>query len=626
MQRRQENPIQTPGNKQDKSAPRRPIFVGLSLCAPRDLLVAVKHNGEIELGRIPLDPSLPPQEAIYQWVRAYRKKYPVKIVALGIGNGGLIPTKEENEELASRLWLKEDIVPYIFKFPPKMDARQKAIRAVARVARHFKNNHEVGIQLDPSRRVLVSRLAKLEDYKRIVPRKEFRRLERIAEEARKKKVKICFFSSTSRGGGVALMRHALIRLFRLLRIDANWYVMNSEMEAFLITKKKIHNVLQGVATQKDELTERDKKVYEAWIKINAKRFTPAFKRATTIIIDDPQPSGMIPYIKEVNPSARIIYRSHIHIESDLVEKEGTIQQRTWQYLWEHINHADVFVSHPVREFIPSNIAREKVVMMGATTDELDGLNKKLSSWQLEYYLGCFNEILHENGQTPLDTTRPCITQIARFDPSKGIPDVLASYQLLRNRMKKESWNIQDIPQLVIVGHGAVDDPEGVPIFTDTMNRLCMDLYAPYANDIKVARVYHNDQILNAILSTSEIALQLSYREGYEIKVSEALAKGKPVIAYKTGGIPLQIEDTVTGYVVKVGRTEKVAEYLYRLLKDTALYETMSANAKARVRRDSFTVSSASRWLELVINNTLPHPIALPSWKVFFMHLVGLDKA
>lgn len=36
--------------------------------------------------------------------------------------------------------------------------------------------------------------------------------------------KVAFFSATPQGGGVALMRHALIRLWRLVGLDIKWYV------------------------------------------------------------------------------------------------------------------------------------------------------------------------------------------------------------------------------------------------------------------------------------------------------------------------------------------------------------------------------------------------------------------
>ncbi len=44
-----------------------------------------------------------------------------------------------------------------------------------------------------------------------------------AKKLTNKKIKIAFFSSTPQGGGVALMRHALVRLSRLMGVDLTWY-------------------------------------------------------------------------------------------------------------------------------------------------------------------------------------------------------------------------------------------------------------------------------------------------------------------------------------------------------------------------------------------------------------------
>lgn len=44
-----------------------------------------------------------------------------------------------------------------------------------------------------------------------------------AKKLREKKTKIAFFSATPQGGGVALMRHALVRFSRLMGVDLTWY-------------------------------------------------------------------------------------------------------------------------------------------------------------------------------------------------------------------------------------------------------------------------------------------------------------------------------------------------------------------------------------------------------------------
>jgi hypothetical protein len=66
--------------------------------------------------------------------------------------------------------------------------------------------------------------------------------------------------------------------------------------------------------------------------------------------------------------------------------------------------------------------------------------------------------------------RNYIVQIARFDPSKGFPNVLASYAELRHK-HMEHFRAKDTPQLVIAGYGAVDDPDGSRIFDQTLELL-----------------------------------------------------------------------------------------------------------------------------------------------------------
>jgi glycosyltransferase involved in cell wall biosynthesis len=107
-------------------------------------------------------------------------------------------------------------------------------------------------------------------------------------------------------------------------------------------------------------------------------------------------------------------------------------------------------------------------------------------------------------------------------------------------------------------------------------------------------------VLNALMANSRIALQLSTREGFEVKVSEALHAGKPVIASRTGGIPLQIQHGKSGYLTEVGDNEAVAQHLFDLYTDEMLYKTMSQYAKSHVSDEVGTVGNAAAWLYLAV--------------------------
>lgn len=517
------------------------------------------------------------------WLASYPQKN-MKVIAASIAGF------KDPQKLASQLWLKEDIVPYIMKGRGRTpDERVKSAAYV--VAQQFNDDNSFSVNINSRNEVEIAHLVTLEDYAKTVPAGEFARLLELAKSFRGKR--LTFISATPQGGGVALMRHALIRLFRLLGVNARWFVLEDRREIFEITKRKFHNVLQDVAAPATRLNEGDKEMLEAWWADNAELFRDIVKDTDVVIIDDPQPAGLVPHIRKINPRAKIIYRSHIHLMASLVDEPGTAQHTTWSFIWQKIKSADSFVAHPVKEFVPKKVSSRKVVFMPPATDPLDGLNKKLNAWQLSYYLKIFNKMLLESGQTPLSAKRPCIIQIARFDPSKGIPDVITSYRMLCARFTREG---KATPQLVVAGNSSVDDPDGIPVYNLITSMLQQDRYAAFAEGVKVVKLPHYDQILNAILRASHIALQLSYKEGFEVKVSEALAQGKPVIAYRTGGIPLQVKHGINGYLVKLGSATQVTDRLYELLTDEQKYQKMSQAAEKEVSPDVWTVPNAINWL------------------------------
>ncbi len=498
------------------------------------------------------------------------------------------------KKLISPLWLKEDIVSFITKQTDK-NWHLTAEDIARRVERHFRSDNIVKVKLKSNNEVEVSELVDLEDYQKTTSEEDFELAKKLASEFNGKK--LVFINATPQGGGVALMRHALIRFYKLLGVDARWYVLIPRKEVFDITKTKFHNVLQAVSGPDVVLTDREKKLFNAWSKDNAHFFKPVLANADVVVIDDPQPCGLLPYVKRYNPKAKIIYRSHIQIVGSLASQKGTAQNNTWSFIWDKIKSMDCFVAHPMKEFIPDNVPAEKIVFMPATTDPLDGLNKPLSEKQMEYYLKIFDKLLLEQDQTTLDGERPYIIQIARFDPAKGIPDVIESYRLLVEMMKSER---RVIPQLVIAGNSSIDDPDGGPILNLTMNMLLSEKYVHLAKDVKVVRLPHIDQLLNTLLRKSAVVLQLSTKEGFEIKVTEGLMKSKPLIAYRTGGIPLQIEENVNGFLVEPGNTGQVAKHMYDLLTDKGLYEKMSKAASDLANQDYLTVPNAMLWLYLAV--------------------------
>lgn len=65
-------------------------------------------------------------------------------------------------------------------------------------------------------------MARLEEFEKTVGRRTWAAIQHYAADVRRRKVNVAFFSATPQGGGVALMRHALVRLGHALNVDFKW--------------------------------------------------------------------------------------------------------------------------------------------------------------------------------------------------------------------------------------------------------------------------------------------------------------------------------------------------------------------------------------------------------------------
>ena len=79
-----------------------------------------------------------------------------------------------------------------------------------------------------------------------------------------------------------------------------------------------------------------------------------------------------------------------------------------------------------------------------------------------------------------------------------------------------------------------------------------------------------------------VVVQKSLREGFGLTVTEAMYKGRPVVASKVGGIQDQIADGVHGLLVNDPTdTRACADAVARLLADKALARRLGRNARRR---------------------------------------------
>ncbi len=90
----------------------------------------------------------------------------------------------------------------------------------------------------------------------------------------------------------------------------------------------------------------------------------------------------------------------------------------------------------------------------------------------------------------------------------------------------------------------------------------------------------NAHEVNAFQRVADVVIQKSIREGFGLVVSEALWKETPVVAGNTGGIRLQMEDGVGGFLVD--SVEETADRTHYLLTHPEEAEAIARRGWERI--------------------------------------------
>ena len=133
---------------------------------------------------------------------------------------------------------------------------------------------------------------------------------------------------------------------------------------------------------------------------------------------------------------------------------------------------------------------------------------------------------------------------------------------------------------------ATDDPEGFHYWELADEARAGDQNVHLLSNIQQVG---NVQI-NAFQRAADVVMQKSFREGFGLTVSEGLWKGRPVVGGRCGGITLQIEDGVNGYLVD--DVESAAKRTADLLRDPAAPTRWAPRAGRHVRSSSSRPASS----------------------------------
>ncbi|HSE47121.1 MAG TPA: glycosyltransferase, partial [Gemmatimonadales bacterium] len=170
-----------------------------------------------------------------------------------------------------------------------------------------------------------------------------------------------------------------------------------------------------------------------------------------------------------------------------------------------------------------------------------------------------------------------ITQVSRFDPWKDPLGVVRVYRELRREYP--------FLQLALLGQMALDDPEVWSVYEEIRRETTDDASIHvHTNYTGVGNIE-----VNAFQRHSEVVIQKSVREGFGLVVSETLWKGTPIVAGRTGGIPLQLDNGRGGALVDT--EEDWVPRIEELLADSERRRVEGERGREWVR-DRFLITRA----------------------------------
>jgi trehalose synthase len=344
-------------------------------------------------------------------------------------------------------------------------------------------------------------------------------------------------NSTFSGGGVAEILSRMVPLLEQLGIDARWNIIKGNDDYFQVTKK-FHNALHG---RKQELTAVD---FELFTAITQKNLAEMELNADIFFIHDPQPAALIQ--KKAASGGKWIWRCHIDVSRPNAEVWNFLRPSILQYDAAVFSAPAFCQQLPIRQFLIS-----------PSIDPLSAKNSELLQTTIDAVFAKYN--------IPQD--KPIITQVSRFDYLKDPVGVIQAFEMVKKSIDC---------RLVFAGGTASDDPESDKVLAEVKERVGND------PDIHVLLIPPNSDLeINALQRGSTIIVQKSLGEGFGLTVSEALWKGKPVVASAVGGIPLQIKDKLTG-ILSHG-IEGTALALRQLLSNPEYARWLGNNGREHVK-------------------------------------------
>jgi len=451
------------------------------------------------------------------------------------------------------------------------------------------------------------------------------RAERLASSAARARSElgdrtVWHVNSTASGGGVAELLHTLLAYGNGAGVVNRWLVLDADRDFFTITKR-LHNLLHGQPGDGGPLAGAEREHYRAVLADNAATLKARVSPRDIVVLHDPQTAGLV---RDARTYSRVVWRCHVGRDT---RNEST--DIGWEFLRDFIADADAFVFSRAA-YAPEWLDPARVWVIPPSIDPFSAKNVGLAPAVARSMLaraGILDHALEGDSAgrgvqrdgaeglpsgrlgteaasligAPLSAGDRFVLQVSRWDTLKDMAGVMTAFGLLVGE------GLDDV-HLVLAGpqtSGVSDDPEQAQVLAEC-ERLWHELPARTRDRIHLATlpmrdVQENALIVNALQRLAAVVVQKSLVEGFGLTVTEAMWKGRPVVASRVGGIQDQITHGVDGLLIDDPYDlPALAETLRTVLVDAPMGERLGRAARARVMDEYVGDRHLERYADLLV--------------------------
>lgn len=354
-------------------------------------------------------------------------------------------------------------------------------------------------------------------------------------------LRVLHVNATPFGGGVSELLRTLVPLEVDCGIHAQWRTIAGDSEFFAVTKS-MHNALQGQHLTLDDASRSE------YLRHAHEHAADLSEHFDVIVVHDPQPAPLAMLAHD--RAEHWIWRCHIDTSNPNPEHLAMLTPL--------LDHYDTII-FTSREFVPHELNHRDVRIIPPAIDPLSPKNRQISR-------SLMVNVLEWLG---IDTGRPLMAQVSRFDRWKDPQGVIDVYHAAREQ--------HPTLQLALIGSMAFDDPEAWDIYAAIRSETQDDPHIHLHTNLTGA----GNIEVNAVQRWSDVVIQKSIREGFGLVISETMWKQTPVVAARVGGIPLQMADGVGGILVE--DDAGFAPAVCWLLEHADAARNLAERGRARVR-------------------------------------------